>query len=415
MANGNYDIGFGYGGFGGNSPFNQYGSQGSPFATGNNFSLGNTSLDYSSPTYTPMQFDFSQPGAKPPPGGGGGSEKSGSGGGSSTNWSGIGQGASTFASGAADFFNAPNQALEQRGKAQLAEQDINQFFDRYKAGEFDARLDQKMLDYFSMGRRGTDLTPTLSAMATGLDVASQDPRALAASLPGMTSSASKTMQDIARQDFERDLSMAGQEGQAYQGVRDANLAYKQQLYGDKLAEDKAAYAQAIQNAEAFDQAGNEAIFNMISGAGQMIGGGFGMGEKGMKIPEYQEGGDIMSQIMAAQGQGGVPARQDLPGPESHEENPIDMVAPNGEKVGEATGGEIILNSEQTENIEEAVAVVDQAIESGEQPSLEQLMAVYESVSETLSQPQFQDKQQAPEASEERKRMMMMLGGGEQVA
>jgi hypothetical protein len=86
-----------------------------------------------------------------------------------------------------------------------------------------------------------------------------------------------------------------------------------------------------------------------------------------------------------------------------------MVAPNGEKVGEATGGEIILNSEQTENIEQAVALVDDTIASGQEPTMNQLMAVYEAVSETLSQPQFQDEtQQQGGGDEERMRKMQMM-------
>ena len=124
----------------------------------------------------------------------------------------------------------------------------------------------------------------------------------------------------------------------------------------------------------------------------------------------------MQQILSSQREGGVPARQDLPGEESHEANPISMVAENGEVVGEATGGEIILNGEQTEEIENAVAIVDQAIEAGGQPSMEDLMAVYEAVSETLSQPQFQDEQQAsPQADPTKEKMMMMLEGGQQMA
>ena len=119
------------------------------------------------------------------------------------------------------------------------------------------------------------------------------------------------------------------------------------------------------------------------------------------------GGDVMAQIMSAQDQEGVPPRQDLPGPESHEDNPIDMIAPNGEKVGEATGGEIILNSEQTDKIEDAVDIVDETIKSGGQPTMEQLMAVYEAVSQTLSQPQFQDEGESKK-DEMRSRMEAML-------
>lgn len=83
-----------------------------------------------------------------------------------------------------------------------------------------------------------------------------------------------------------------------------------------------------------------APFNILSGAAQATAPFIGMGEDGVKIPEYQEGGDVMQQILASQGQeqGGVPPRQDLPGAEDHESNPISMVAENGEVVGKLQEG-----------------------------------------------------------------------------
>jgi hypothetical protein len=245
-----------------------------------------------------------------------------------------------------------------------------------------------------------------------------DPRAMAASIPGMTGGYANVMQDQARKDFEQELAMKGQEGQAFQAVRDANLGFRKDIFGQKLQQDQAAFMAAQDNIEEIRKQRSSAVPTMLAGLTQgYLGGVSGglFGEKGMKIPEYQMGGDVMAQIMAAQGEGGVPARQDLPGVEDHDANPIDMIAPNGEKVGEATGGEIILNSEQTEKIEQAVALVDDTIEAGEEPTMNQLMAVYEAVSETLSQPQFQDEPEAPGREQEMMaRMEMMLGGQQMV-
>tara|TARA_R110002074_G_scaffold195289_1_gene361516 strand:+ start:531 stop:1568 length:1038 start_codon:yes stop_codon:yes gene_type:complete len=331
------------------------------------------------------------------------------------NWDSVGSGASTFASGLGDLFYSQDRIDRQNEMLSAAEGDIEEFYRRYQAGEFDLSLDPKMLDFFKMRSRGIDTTPTLSAQATTLDTLSADPRALMASIPAVTQSTQKALADIEREEFGREAAIRQQEGQAYQGLLESNLDFARQIYGDKLASDQAAYGQAQQNIEALNQAQEEAWFNTIAGGLQVAGGiagGFS-GKDGVKIPKYNMGGDVMAQIMAAQqagGEGGVPPRQDLPGPESHEANPIDMVAPNGEKVGEATGGEIILNSEQTEMIEGAVEAVDEAIKSGEQPSMEQLMDVYKAVSETLSQPQFQDG--PGEGSKEdmmRARMEMMLG------
>ena len=66
-----------------------------------------------------------------------------------------------------------------------------------------------------------------------------------------------------------------------------------------------------------------------------------------------------------------------PGPFSHERNPIHMIDKDGEKVGEATGGELIFNPEQTETIENL-------LEGGQAFRLMQFMR------DLLSQPQFQE-------------------------
>lgn len=62
----------------------------------------------------------------------------------------------------------------------------------------------------------------------------------------------------------------------------------------------------------------------------------------------------------------------------------------GEKEAELTGGEFVLNPEQGEAIYESYAGIEQMIESGEQPSQEQLMMLYEAVQAVFSQPQFSE-------------------------
>tara|TARA_E500000305_G_scaffold45832_2_gene35654 strand:+ start:12793 stop:13824 length:1032 start_codon:yes stop_codon:yes gene_type:complete len=339
---------------------------------------------------------------------------------SGDDWTAAAGGVGMMAAGFGDLFLG-DEIEDQKAKAGIAQGDIDQFYKDFEAGKFDATMSPQMLKYFSMGRQGTDLTPALESQATTFDFLSQDPRGFAANIPAMSGQYSKSMMDIANKDFERELSMIGQEGQAYQGLNQANLDFLRQIYGDKLQSDQLAYATALQNQEKMEQAKRMAIPNIIMGGAQTAGalysgGVFGDGKDGMKIPEYQQGGDVMAQIMAAQGQGGVPARQDLPGPESHDTNPISMVAPDGKVVGEATGGEIILNGEQTESIEQAVELVDDVIRAGEEPTMNQLMAVYEAVSKTLSQPQFQDEpQQGGNKEQEMMRRMEMMLGGEQMA
>ncbi|QDP56018.1 MAG: hypothetical protein Unbinned4409contig1001_37 [Prokaryotic dsDNA virus sp.] len=66
-----------------------------------------------------------------------------------------------------------------------------------------------------------------------------------------------------------------------------------------------------------------------------------------------------------------------PGPFSHQKNPIHMIDKNGDKVGEATGGEIIFNPKQTEAIEKLI----------DDGSAQQLMLYMKRL---LDQPQFQE-------------------------
>ena len=333
-------------------------------------------------------------------------------------WNAVGTGLSTFGSGLADYFTAGDRIDRQKGFRKDAKFDIDKFYKDFEAGKYDARMNQKMLDAFSVGRRGLDINPSLAVQATSLDSAQNDPRMMAAVLPGLNTSATQGLQGLQQQEFQNELGSRMTEGQAYQGLDADNLAFARGIYGQKLQGDQAAYAQSQQNIEALKAAKAAAPFDIITGLAQTAAPFIGMGEDGVKVPEYQDGGDVMQQILASQGQeqGGVPPRQDLPGEEDHEANPISMVAENGEVVGEATGGEVILNGEQTEEIESAVAMVDQAVEAGGEPPMEALMALYEAVSGVLSQPQFQDGQQdSPEVDPDKERMMMMLEGGEQMA
>ena len=334
---------------------------------------------------------------------------------SAEQWQGIGAGVSMFASGLADVIGAKKRMGEQQGLADAAKLDIDQFYTDAEGGKYDAKTNQKMLDSFSFGRQALDINPSLSMAATAMDNMSTDPRMMAAGLGGMNTSATRSLQGLQQQDRANELANAQQYGQYMGGLQTQNEGFQRGLATDRLRTDQLAFSTAMDNKMKMDEARRQGIGNMIGGGVQAATSFFG--EKGMKIPEFQEGGDIMQQILAAQGQGGdgIPPRQDLPGEESHESNPISMVAPDGEVVGEATGGEIILNGEQTKDIENAVAMVDQAVEAGQEPSKEALMALYEAVSKTLSQPQFQDEGQPESPSPERERMMAMLDGGQQMA
>ena len=320
-------------------------------------------------------------------------------------------GLSMALSGAADWIGSKDRMAKQQGLADTAKLDIDQFRTDATAGKYDAKTNKQMLDSFSFGRQDLDINPSLSMAATAMDNMSTDPRMMAAGLGGMNTSNTQSLQGLQQQNRQNELANAQGYGQYMGGLQTQNEGFQRGLATDKFQDDKLAFSTATDNKMKMDEARRQGIASVAGGTLQFFG------EQGMKIPEFQEGGDVMQQLLAAQGEGegGIPPRQDLPGEESHEANPISMVAPDGEVVGEATGGEIILNGEQTEDIENAVAAVDQAVESGQEPSKEALMALYEAVSKTLSQPQFQDGEQQESSSPEQERMMAMLDGGQQMA
>ena len=75
---------------------------------------------------------------------------------------------------------------------------------------------------------------------------------------------------------------------------------------------------------------------------------FGSFSNGKKVNKSQEGAlDVVNQLWLS---GGFNKGGKLKGEFSHESNPIDMVDKNGNKVGEATGGEYIINPSQAKAI-----------------------------------------------------------------
>ena len=125
------------------------------------------------------------------------------------------------------------------------------------------------------------------------------------------------------------------------------------------------------------------------------GGGM-MHEKfpGGGMMSYQMGGDVLAQIMGAKG-GQPPVQGPLPGEPSHSTNPIDMIDKEGNKVGEAMGGEFIISDIQAQEMMQPYMVVKKAIEDEErEPTMEELMDMYKSFDQVLGQPQFQDDKAA---------------------
>ena len=119
-----------------------------------------------------------------------------------------------------------------------------------------------MLDAFSFGKQALDINPSLSMAATAMDRMSTDPRMMAAGLGGMNTSATRSMQGLQQQDRANELANAQQYGQYMGGLQGKNEDFRRDLYGQKLTQDQAAYAQAQQNIEQIKANKAAAPFNM---------------------------------------------------------------------------------------------------------------------------------------------------------
>jgi hypothetical protein len=115
-------------------------------------------------------------------------------------------------------------------------------------------------------------------------------------------------------------------------------------------------------------------------------------EKGGRV-KYGHGGKMNEDvIIAILEEGGMNAPvTKLEGEFDHSTNKKAIIdEETGVKEAEATGGEYILNPEQGEEISMAYKGIEQIVDSGEEPTMDQLMALYEAVRNVFSQPQFNE-------------------------
>ena len=163
--------------------------------------------------------------------------------------------------------------------------------------------------------------------------------------------------------------LAGQE----QEVLAQNQAMRQQLESMQLA-------RAAGNIDLGSSMTDAGLNTAIGGVGDTYGAYKGDGD----IQDYLKAGKD-GVVKSSESGGRVPsyglggaAPQMLPGEFDHESNPIHMIDENGKKVGEATGGELIFNQDQTNDIQEIITMGDD----------EALMAY---MTDLLSRPEFQEE------------------------
>jgi len=277
---------------------------------------------------------------------------------------GIGQ----IAGGVADIMASKKEIERQRKLKQKAADEARKSRSALDAFEFD--VSQAQRDLATAGIRPTDTSYIQSGLATSLG-AMQDPRAFGAA-SGLLGQSLEAERKAKEADMQRELSamrgLAGLEQSALEKKQGLQLGLQQQDYAMALQD----RANAQANIEAAKAAKREAI------------GAIGQGVINTALPFFEEGG-VMEELMRRK------PVQKTEGEFNHDTNKKAIVdEETGEKEGEATGGEYILNPEQGEEIHMAYKSVEQIVESGEEPTMEQLMALYEAVQGVFSQPQFNE-------------------------
>lgn len=282
-----------------------------------------------------------------------------------TGAAGVSTGALGIAGNIANLIMAPGQIKKQKAEQEAAMADIDQFFAREKKGLYDTKLNQALADAYSFGVRATDTSGAQAAAQTALGAASADPRVAAGMINQIQSNLGNQMLGAAQSDAAREQQQMLGLGQVKQQLGAEATAFDKQLGLQKLGEDKLAYNTAKQNEEAI-RAARRAI------PGQMVGDATNIALTLASKGVFAQGGQM------------------TPGEFNHETNPIHMVDDNGNKVGEATGGEYILNPEQSDTIEDAYERIEDKRKANKEITQDDLMYLYEAVRSIFSQPQFND-------------------------
>ena len=321
-------------------------------------------------------------------------------------------GAAQIGAGFLDMARANKEMKRQQDMKRAAQGRADAARGKLDSFEFD--VSQAQRDLATAGIRPTDLSPMQSVQATELAALSTDPRALMGGLGASTARAQQGLLAAQQADLSRELGamqgLADLEQSALEKKQELQLGLQQQDYEMGLMD----RAMAQQNIEAARQSKRDAISGMVGGA-------LGIATAGLYKPakpqpkttntnvdellqglenrarggrvKYGHGGKMNEDVLIAileEGGMNAPVTK-LEGEFDHSTNKKAIIdEETGVKEAEATGGEYILNPEQGEEISMAYKGIEQIVESGEEPTMDQLMALYEAVRSVFSQPQFNE-------------------------
>ena len=252
---------------------------------------------------------------------------------------------------------------------------------------------QAQRDLATAGIRPTDMTPLQSIQATELNALGSDPRALMGGIGASTARAQQGVLATQQADLGRELGAMGNLANLEQSYADQNTTNQRGLLMGDNTRALGAQTQATANIEQL-RADKQAAFGNIAGGVLDVGMAFaGMpSAQGGRI-KYEQGGQMPEELLQRimQENQGQPPVQKTEGEFNHDTNKKAIVdEETGEKEGEATGGEYILNPEQGEAIKSQYDTIAQMIDGGDEPTLEELQNLYDAVHEVFSQPQFNE-------------------------
>lgn len=233
-----------------------------------------------------------------------------------------------------------------------------------RSGKFDLSMSQAMADAANQASQFGEMAARQAAergqaqTTAGIMAArGGDPR-MASGLGSQIAGSDQAIRDAQMQGLQMSIGAQSGLAQAQQGILNQNQLFRQGLE-----------SQEMQRGAAAAEAGRN---QRMMGTGQMFQA---------PIQGLQMGAAVQESGLEFARGGGIPKANKgmmTPGEFSHKRNPIHMIDKNGDKVGEATGGELIFNPKQTEAIESL-------IEDGNANMLMMFMR------RLLNQPQFQEE------------------------
>ena len=295
------------------------------------------------------------------------------------------------AGGVADLFANKKNRERQQGFLDTANQDVAS--SRKSLEDNKLTVTQAQRDLATAGIRPTDMTPLQSIQATELNALGSDPRALMGGIGASTARAQQGVLATQQADLSRELGAMGNLANLEQGYADQNTANQRGLLMGDNTRALGALSQATANIEQL-RADKQAAFGDIASGALDVGMAFAGKPKaqGGRI-KYEQGGQMPEELLQRimQENQGQPPVQKTEGEFNHDTNKKAIVdEETGEKEGEATGGEYILNPEQGEAIKSQYDTIAQMIDGGDEPTLEELQNLYDAVHEVFSQPQFNE-------------------------